>query len=101
MPSVTRLSGAFAALTVLAGAAVLPQVAAAQMMPATMHKTMSAMPNGKEKHPELQAALRALEQARKALQKGAHDYSGERVEALKDTDKAIAEVRQAITKDRK
>ena len=70
------------------------------MMPMTMHKTMSTIPNGKEKHPELRAALRALMQARTDLQKGAHDFSGERVEALKDTDKAIAEVRQAIAKDK-
>ncbi len=53
-----------------------------------------------EKHPELRAALRNLRIARVDLQKGAHDFQGERVEALKDTDKAIAEIEQALKSDR-
>ncbi len=94
--STSRLAAAVAALTLLTGMAVLPQVATAQMTPTT---TPTVRPNRQERHPELRAALRALENARNALQKGAHDYSGERVEALKDTNKAIQEVRQAIAKD--
>lgn len=93
----SRLTGALAALTLLTGVAVLPQLAAAQMTPTTKP---TVQPNHQERHPELRAALRALENARTALQKGAHDYSGERVEALKDTNKAITEVQQAIAKDK-
>ncbi len=91
-----RAVGLLAALAVLTGATVLPQVATAQMTPTT---TPTMKPNRVERHPELRAALRALENARAALQKGAHDFSGERVEALKDTNKAIQEVQQAIAKD--
>lgn len=85
-----------AALAVLTSATVLPQVVTAQTTPIT---TPTVKPNRVERHPELRAALRALEAARDALQKGAHDFGGERVEALKDTNKAIQEVRQAIAKD--
>jgi hypothetical protein len=52
-----------------------------------------------ERHPELRAALRELKMARSHLQKGAHDFGGERAEALNDTDKAITEVEQALKKD--
>ncbi len=88
----SQLTGTMAALALLTGIAALPQVATAQTTP-----TMK--PNRVERHPELRAALRALENARNDLQKGAHDFGGERVEALKDTNKAIQEVQQAIAKD--
>ena len=89
----SRLAGAVAALTLLTGAAVLPQVATAQMAPNTQ--------NRQERHPELREALRALETARTALQRGAHDYKGKRAEALRDTNKAIQEVQQALAQDQR
>jgi hypothetical protein len=85
-----RIVGAFATFSFLVGVAVLPQLASAQYTPTSIVK---------ERHAELRSALRALERACDDLQKGAHDYGGERVEALKDTNKASAEVRQAISKD--
>lgn len=53
-----------------------------------------------EKHPEMRAARRNLQQAKLELQKGAHNFKGKRVEALKSTNKAIAEVEQAGERDR-
>ncbi|WP_156518828.1 hypothetical protein [Phormidesmis priestleyi] len=44
--------------------------------------------------------MRYLKLAKTALQKGAHDFQGERVKVLKDTDKAIAEVEKALKSDR-
>ena len=52
-----------------------------------------------EKHPEMRMALKRLEAAKDALQKGAHDLGGHREKALDLTDKAIAEVREAIKSD--
>ena len=55
---------------------------------------------GRERHPELRRALRALMQARNALQHGAHDFNGHRADALKATDQAIQQVRLAIKFDK-
>jgi hypothetical protein len=63
--------------------------------PRTQNRTVMA-----EKHPDLRAALRHLKLAKTELQKGAHDFQGERVEALKDTDKAIADIEKALKIDR-
>ena len=54
-----------------------------------------------EKHPELRMALRALERAKMALQRGAHDFSGHREKALDLTQKAIDEVKEALQSDKK
>lgn len=64
--------------------------------PRTQNRTVTA-----EKHPDLRAALRHLKLAKTELQKGAHDFQGERVEAVKDTDKAIAEIEKALKLDRR
>jgi hypothetical protein len=64
--------------------------------PRTQNRTVMA-----EKHPDLRAALRHLKLAKTELQKGAHDFQGERVEALKDTDKAIADIEKALKIDRR
>ena len=64
--------------------------------PRTQNRTVMA-----EKHPDLRAALRHLKLAKTELQKGAHDFQGERVEALKDTDKAIVEIEKALKIDRR
>jgi hypothetical protein len=63
--------------------------------PRTQNRTVTA-----EKHPALRAALRHLKLAKTELQKGAHDFQGERVEALKDTDKAIVDIEKALKIDR-
>jgi hypothetical protein len=63
--------------------------------PRTQNRTVTA-----EKHPDLRAALRHLKLAKTELQKGAHDFQGERVEALKDTDKAIVDIEKALKIDR-
>jgi hypothetical protein len=56
---------------------------------------------GKEKHPEMRRALRALQNAKSALQAGAHDLAGHRDKALDLTNQAIKEVQAAIASDKK
>ncbi len=53
-----------------------------------------------EPHPEIRAALRALQNAREHLQRGAHDFGGHRAHALQLTDQAIQECREALQYDR-
>jgi len=52
-----------------------------------------------EKHPEIQAAINHLRQAKKNLEKGAHDFKGHRAEALKHTNAALEECRLALESD--
>ncbi len=54
-----------------------------------------------ERHPEMRAAIRHLEQARESLQKAAHDFHGHRARALELTDQALRECREALESDRR
>jgi hypothetical protein len=56
---------------------------------------------GREKHPELKAALKALRNAKTRLQQAARDFGGHRTKAVEHTDEAIAEVEAAIAFDKK
>ena len=47
-----------------------------------------ASPAG-ERHPEIQAALNALQNARAHLQSASHDFQGHRVDAMRAVDEAI------------
>ena len=52
-----------------------------------------------ERHPEIRQAIRHLEEAKKNLEKGAHDFQGHRVAALKATETALEECRAALKAD--
>lgn len=54
-----------------------------------------------ERHPFLFRAMHGLMIARKQLMKGAHDFHGHRVAALKLTDEAIGQLRLAIRGDKR
>jgi hypothetical protein len=54
-----------------------------------------------EPHPEINAAVRALERARKHLQLAAHDFGGHRVEAISAIDAALVQLKQALQYDKK
>ena len=56
---------------------------------------------GREKHPEMRAALKALQNAKNRLEHAAHDYKGHRVKAIEHTNEAIREVEEAIASDRR
>jgi hypothetical protein len=49
-----------------------------------------------EEHPEMQAALRSLQDARKHLEKAGHDFGGHRQAALNHVDAAIEEMHAAF-----
>jgi hypothetical protein len=55
---------------------------------------------GRERHPEMRAALQALRNAKFRLQSSARDYEGHRVKALDHTNAAIREVEIALKVDR-
>jgi len=80
--------------TLLAVAAALA-LAAAVMLPLNVPARPAGSPSPAaqkgERHPEIRAAIRHLEQARDNLQKGAHDFGGHRVKALEHTNQALEE----------
>src|SRR5579872_2532176 len=55
---------------------------------------------GKEHHPELRKALRALNNAKNFLQSANTDFGGRREKALDLTQKAIEQVKDAIAYDK-
>ncbi|HZT59956.1 MAG TPA: hypothetical protein VFA21_15205 [Pyrinomonadaceae bacterium] len=55
----------------------------------------------RERHPEIRAAIDALEHAKTDLQDAAHDYHGHRVEALEAVNHALEQLRLALDCDRR
>ncbi len=54
---------------------------------------------GKEHHPEIRRAIRALENAKNDLEHASHDFGGHRVKAIGHLDAAISELHQALAYD--
>lgn len=54
-----------------------------------------------EKHPEIEAAIDALQKAKYHLEHAAHDFGGHRADALKSVDNALAQLRLALQYDKK
>ncbi len=74
-----------------------PQPAAAAATPVSF-PAAAAMPA--EHHPEIRAALDALQNARNHLGHGAHDFGGHRAAALNLTNQAIEQCRAALRYDK-
>jgi hypothetical protein len=55
---------------------------------------------GKERHPQIRRAIKALEEAREHLKKADHDFGGHRVKAIEDCDKAIEQLKLALQYDK-
>ncbi len=90
--------------TALLGLIPLPLSTLAQPSPA--QQAGQRAPRGeraerRERHPEIRAALRALENAKRHLQEGAHDFAGHRAKALELTEQAIRECHEALQFDKK
>ena len=84
----------------------LPAAAHAQAAPAAKTAKRAEMKEEhmeakKEGHPELHAALKALERSRRDLEKAASDYGGHKAEAIKSIDEAIKHLKLAEAYDKK
>ena len=89
--------------TLLAIGATLA-LAAAVILPLNVPARPAGAPSpaaqrGEERHPEIRAAMRHLEQAKEALEKSQHDFKGHRVKALEHTNQALEECRKALEAD--
>jgi hypothetical protein len=56
---------------------------------------------GKEEHPHIEAAIKALETAKQHLQTATHDFNGHRAKALDHVNAALEECRDALKVDKK
>jgi hypothetical protein len=54
-----------------------------------------------ERHPEIQAAIRHLREAKMNLEHAAHDFGGHRVKALEHVNQALEECNDALNFDKK
>jgi len=54
-----------------------------------------------ERHPRIRAAVDALRDAQEYMRTAAHDFCGHRVEAMRDTDAALRQLRLAVECDRR
>lgn len=59
-----------------------------------------ATPTPREPHPEIRAAMQALQNAKMHLQKADRDFQGHRSRAVQLTDQALQECREALRADR-
>lgn len=54
-----------------------------------------------ERHPHIRGAMQELREARRELETGAHDFCGHRVEAIREIDATLAQLRAALDCDRR
>jgi hypothetical protein len=52
-----------------------------------------------ERHPEIRAAVEALENAKRHLQEAAHDFHGHRADAIRSVDEALRQLRVCMQYD--
>ena len=62
---------------------------------------LGAAEPGRERHPEIHAAIHALEKAKLHMEHADHDFSGHRKEALEACERAIQQLRLALESDRR
>ena len=54
-----------------------------------------------ERHPHIRGAMQELREARRELQTAAHDFCGRRVEAIREIDATLEQLRLALACDRR
>ncbi len=53
-----------------------------------------------ERHPEIRAAIHALENAKRHLEEAAHDFGGHKADAIRATDEAIHQLQICLDYER-
>jgi hypothetical protein len=86
----------FLILTLLAGSGVTMFAQIAVPPPPMARGEHGA---GKERHPEIRRAMRALENAKNDLEHASHDFGGHRQKALEHINAAVSELSQALAYD--
>jgi hypothetical protein len=88
--------------TVLAGLLAFAVIATAPLLSAHLSGPSAsvALAATAEPHPEIRAAIHALERAKGHLQKAAHDFGGHRVDAIAAIDKALEQLNLALKYDK-
>ena len=69
--------------------------------PAPAPKSGQAATKGKEDHPHIDAAIKALQNAKSQLESANHDFDGHRSKALEHVNQALEECHAALNSDKK
>lgn len=93
----SRLTSSLLAAVLAAAPLTLAQ---AQTPPAPSAAAAPGRP-GRERHPDMRRARRALEVAKRQLEHAAHDFAGHRAKALELVNQAIAEIDAGLQSDQK
>jgi Spy/CpxP family protein refolding chaperone len=86
--------------SVLALALTLSTAAMSQTPPPAPKGGQMGAP-GKEDHPHIEAAIKALQNAKTQLETAAHDFDGHRSKALEHVNQALEECHAALKSDKK
>lgn len=78
---------------------LLGSVGKAQTSASDITRRTGQMAEANERHPEMRLALHHLRQAKRELERSAHDYAGHRLAALKCTETAIQQVVDGLKGD--
>ena len=90
------------AMCCLSAVLSLPAIAQESATPAATGKmNRTEQGEGRERHPMIRKAIRALENAKNDLQHAAHDFGGHRADALKACDQAIEQLKLALQYDKR
>jgi hypothetical protein len=89
------------ALPSLLAIALTLSTAAIAQAPAPAPKGGQMSGPGKEDHPHIEAAMKALENAKHQLETAAHDFDGHRVKAIDHVNQALEECHAALRADKK
>lgn len=90
----------FAVTLMFAVMAMTPTVMMAQAG-AGKGAAAGAQKAGRERHPKIRQAIRALQGAKEDLQDASHDFGGHRVEALEAVNNALKQLQLALEADKK
>lgn len=87
-------------LTFLLAAPIVAQAPTAKsgFLPTTQDNDRD---RGRERHPHIRGAIKELQEAKRELQTGAHDFGGHRADAVKACDEAIHQLQLALQYDKK
>lgn len=95
MKIVTRIS-TVVALLAFAAALSYPASTSAEPGPAVVKAAVASPAPVPPRHPEIDDAMRLLNQAQDRLNHAAHDFGGHRVAAMEHVSKALEELHKAI-----
>jgi hypothetical protein len=80
---------------------MLPASSMAQTTGGNTSPSGATHKGGREHHPKIRHAIKALEAAKEDLEDASHDFNGHRAEALEAVNNALKQLQEALAADKK